>query len=116
MNYSQKDWYNELYRIFSCNDSLLTQTQTVKIGECLRALAAGENITYKLEDLYQAFRSNKKIRKPLENYLHQYIENIKRDSIEQSQPKFEQEELDYGNLSEQEELVGNSGASSSEIY
>lgn len=101
MNYKQKDWYNELYRIFSCNDSLVTQAQALKIGECLRALAAGENIVYKLEDLYHAFRGNKKISKPLENYLHQYIANVKEDSIDQSQPKLEQEELNHGNLSEE---------------
>lgn len=101
MNYEQKDWYNELYRIFSCNDSLLTQTQTVKIGQCLRALAAGENITYKLEDLYHAFRGNKKICEPLENYMHQYIDNIKNDAVAQSQPKIDKEEEDYGNLSEE---------------
>lgn len=101
MNYDQKDWYNELYRIFSCTDSLLTQTQTVKVGQCLRALAAGENITYKLEELYHAFRGNKKICDPLENYMHHYIDNIKKDAVEQSQPRIE-EETDYGNLSEQD--------------
>ena len=107
MSYEQKDWYNELYRIFSCNDSLLTQTQTVKIGQCLRALAAGENITYKLEDLYHAFRGNKKICGPLENYMHQYIDNIKQDAVEQSQPKIDEEETDYGNLSEQQSSGNN---------
>jgi hypothetical protein len=101
MNYVQKDWYNELYRIFSCNDSLITQTQTVKIGQCLRALAAGENITYKLEDLYHAFRGNKKICDPLENYMHQYIDNIKEDAVAQTQPEIDEEETNYGNLSEQ---------------
>lgn len=100
MNYAQEDWYNELYRIFSCNDSLLTQTQTIKIGDCLRALSAGENITYKLEDLYQSLKGNKKISVPLENYIHSYIDNIKKDSIEQSQPKLEQEENPHGTLSE----------------
>lgn len=103
MNYTLEDWYNELYRIFSCNDSLITQTQALKIGECLRALAAGENIIYKLEDLYQSFKGNKKISKPLENYLHQYVDNIKEDSLEQSQPKLEEEDKDYGSLSEQED-------------
>lgn len=100
MNYTQKDWYNELYRIFSCNDSLLTQTQTIKIGDCLRALTAGENITYKLEDLYQSLKGNKKISVPLENYIHSYIDNIKKDSIDQSQPRIEQEEKPYGTLHE----------------
>ena len=98
MNYEQKDWYNELYRIFSCNDTLMTQTQGIKLGECLRALAAGENITYKLEELYHSFRGNKKICEPLENYMHQYINNIKKDSIEQSKPEFKEED-DYGTLS-----------------
>lgn len=102
MNYTQKDWYNELYRIFSCTDSLLTQSQTVQVGQCLRALAAGENITYKLEDLYHAFRGNKKIAKPLENYMHQYIDSIKDDAIEQSQPKIEQEDINHGTLQSEE--------------
>lgn len=101
MSYTQKDWYNELYRIFSCNDSLITQTQTIRIGECLRALAAGENITYKLENLYQSFKGNKKISVPLENYMHQYIDNIKKDSVSQSQPEIEQEDINYGTLSEE---------------
>lgn len=100
MNYEQKDWYNELYRIFSCNDCLLTQTQTIKIGECLRALAAGENITYKLEELYQSFQGNKKIGSALENYMHQYIDNIKKDDVAQSQPKPYEEEFNYGEKSE----------------
>lgn len=99
MNYTLGDWYNELYRIFSCNDSLITQTQAMKIGECLRALAAGENIIYKLEDLYQSFKQNKKIGKPLENYLHQYVDNVKNDSLEQSQPKLDEEDDNYGTLS-----------------
>lgn len=111
MNYEQKDWYNELYRIFSCNESLITQTQAIKIGQCLRALAAGENITYKLEDLYHSFRGNKRISKPLENYMHQYIDNIKKDAIEQSQPKIEQEDNTYGTLSEE-----STETSSSSIY
>lgn len=100
MNYEQKDWYNELYRIFSCTGSLVTQTQAIKVGECLRALAAGENITYKLEDLYHSFKGNNKICKPLENYIHRYVDNIKRDSVMQSQPTIEQEDNDYGTLSE----------------
>lgn len=112
MNYEQKDWYNELYRIFSCNDSLITQTQAVKIGQCLRALAAGENITYKLEDLYHAFRGNKKICEPLENYMHQYIDNIKEDAVAQSQPKIDEEETNYGNLSEQQNSEDNSNPNS----
>lgn len=98
MNYTQKDWYNELYRIFSCNKSLVTQTQAIQIGQCLKALAAGENIVYKLEDLYHAFRGNKRIAEPLENFMHQYIDNIKEDSVEQSQPKIEQEVIDNGTL------------------
>jgi hypothetical protein len=98
MNYAQKDWYNELYRIFSCNQSLITQTQAIQIGQCLKALAAGENIIYKLEDLYHAFRGNKKLCEPLENFMHQYIENIKEDTVEQSQPKIEQEVVNNGTL------------------
>lgn len=97
MNYTEKDWYNELYRIFSCADSLITQTQAIKIGDCMRALLAGENIVYKLEDLYQSFKTNQKISVPLENYIHRYIDNIKNDSIEQSQPRI-QEVDEYGTL------------------
>ncbi len=99
--YEPKDWYAELYRIFSCVDALLTQTQTVQVGQCLKALAAGENITYKLEDLYHSFRGNKKICEPLENFMHQYIDNVKDDSVEQSQPKLEQEVKNYGSLQSQ---------------
>lgn len=111
MNYVQKDWYNELYRIFSCNDALVTQTQAIKIGECLRALAAGENITYKLEELYQSFRSNRKVTRALENYMHQYIDSVKKDSVEQSAPTPGQEDKNYGNL--QKEI---SNANSTDIY
>jgi hypothetical protein len=100
--YKPKDWYNELYRIFSCVDALLTQTQTVQIGQCLKALAAGENITYKLEDLYHSFRGNKKICEPLENFMHQYIDNIKDDTVEQSHPRIEQEVKNYGSLQYQD--------------
>ena len=100
--YKPKDWYNELYRIFSCVDALLTQTQTVQIGQCLKALAAGENITYKLEDLYHAFHGNKKICEPLENFMHQYIDNIKDDTVEQSHPRIEQEVKNYGSLQYQD--------------
>lgn len=100
--YKPKDWYNELYRIFSCVDVLLTQTQTVQIGQCLKALAAGENITYKLEDLYHSFRGNKKICEPLENFMHQYIDNIKDDTVEQSHPRIEQEVKNYGSLQYQD--------------
>ena len=103
MNYKQKDWYNELYRIFSCVDALLTQSQTVQLGQCLKALAAGENITYKLEDLYHAFRSNKKIAELLENFMHQYISNVKDDAVQQSQPKFEQEVTGNGTLQPESE-------------
>lgn len=100
--YKSKDWYNELYRIFSCVDALLTQTQTVQIGQCLKALAAGENITYKLEDLYHSFRGNKKICETLENFMHQYIDNIKDDAVEQSHPRLEQEVKNYGSLQYQD--------------
>ena len=100
--YKPKDWYSELYRIFSCVDALLTQTQTVQVGQCLKALAAGENITYKLEDLYHSIRGNKKIADPLENFMHQYFDNIKNDSVDQSQPKLEQEVKNDGSLQQSE--------------
>lgn len=100
--YKPKDWYSELYRIFSCADALLTQTQTVQVGQCLKALAAGENITYKLEDLYHSVHGNKKIADPLENFMHQYIDNIKEDSVDQSQPKLEQEVKNDGSLQQSE--------------
>lgn len=103
MNYTPKEYYNELYRIFSCSNTLLTQTQTVKIGQCLRALAAGENIIYKLEDLFHTFRGNDKITGPLENFMHRYIDDVKKDDVAQHQPKIEQEVLDNGKIPEQSE-------------
>lgn len=118
MNYGLEDWYNELYRIFSCNQSLLTQSQTVLVGDCLRSLMAGENITYKLESLYQACRAHDKIKEPLENYLHRYIDNVKEDSIEQSQPKVSKEELNDGILPEQNinKSVGTAAGSTASPY
>ncbi len=98
MSLKQKDWYNELYRIFSCSDTLLTQTQALKLGECLRAMAAGENVIYKLEDLYQSVKGRKKISDPLEIFMHQYTNKIKNDAIDQEQPKIDKEESNYGSL------------------
>lgn len=113
MNYKPKDWYNELYRIFSCNNCLFTQTQAVKIGSCLKSLAAGENITYKLEDLYQSFQGKKKIAEALENFLHRYIDNVKKDKVEQKPETHEEDDSD-GNL--QQQNSSNSGSGSSNPY
>lgn len=85
MNYSPMEFYDELYRIFSCNDELLSQTQTVLLGDCMRSLAAGENVTYKLERLHKAVADIPKIADPLENYLHQYIRYVEENDIDEDE-------------------------------
>ena len=74
MNYNPGIWYNELYRIFS-GDVLLTVAQTIKVGQCLRALQAGENIEYRLNDLYYEFQNNKEMQENLDRYIHAYLKN-----------------------------------------
>lgn len=86
MNYDPGEFYNELYRIFSCNDELLTQTQTVLLGDCLRSLAAGENITYKLNRLHTAMEAVPKIADPLDEYIHRYIHYVEKNDIDEDKP------------------------------
>ena len=93
MNYETQDYYDELYRIFSCVDTLLTQSQTMMLGECLRSLAAGENISYKLERLYRSIEGNSKLAKPLENFLHHYNIWVEENDIKEDDPT--KEDLNY---------------------
>lgn len=78
MNSTPDVWYNELYRIMA-DGTLLTQTQTLKLGECLRAIQAGENAEYHLNDLYFSIKSNnrteqeKKVLEILDDFIHAYI-------------------------------------------
>lgn len=83
MNYSLEEFYNELYRIFSCNDELFTQTQVVLIGDCMRSLLAGENVIYKLERLRAATESIPKVSKLLEEYIHRYIRYTEQNAIDE---------------------------------
>lgn len=95
MNLETQDYYNELYRIFSCVDTLLTQSQTMVLGECLRSLAAGENIAYKLERLYRSVEGNAKIAEPLENFMHQYTTWVEDNAIKEDDPNTIKEEMNY---------------------
>lgn len=74
MNYEPGTWYNELYRIFSDN-SLLTVAQTIKLGQCLRAIQAGENAEFHLNELYYSVRGNKVIAEALDEFIHAYIKH-----------------------------------------
>ena len=93
MNYETQDYYDELYRIFYCVDTLLTSSQTMMLGECLRSLAAGENISYKLERLYRSVEGNSRLAEPLENFMHHYNTWVTENNInEDDQTK---EDLNY---------------------
>ena len=92
MNYETQDYYDELYRIFSCVDTLLTPSQTMMLGECLRSLAAGENISYKLERLYRSVEGNSKLAEPLENFMHHYIIWVAENDIKEDDPDPTKEE------------------------
>lgn len=74
MNSKPGTWYNELYRIFSGN-TLLTTAQTVKLGQCLRSIQAGENAEFHLNELYYSVRENKDIAGSLDEFIHAYIKN-----------------------------------------
>lgn len=93
MNYETQDYYDELYRIFSCVDTLLTQSQTMMLGECLRSLAAGENISYKLERLYRSVEGNSKLAEPLENFMHHYNAWVTENNINEDDST--KEDLNY---------------------
>lgn len=79
MNYEPDTWYNELYRLFS-SDTLLTVAQTVMLGQCLRALQAGENAEYHLNRLYFAIKDNETLSEQLDEYIHAYLKH--REEVE----------------------------------
>lgn len=87
MNYSIQEYYNELYRIFANENVLLSTTQLVMLGECLRALMCGENISYKLEQLYTAVQNVPEVAETLEHYMHEYNKFIKENEIDEDEPK-----------------------------
>ena len=72
MNLELQDYYDELYRIFAQPKVLLSTTQLAMLGDCLRSLIAGENVTAKLEKLYTAVENVPQIAETLENFMHQY--------------------------------------------
>ena len=87
MNYSIQEYYNELYRIFANENVLLSTTQLVMLGECLRALMCGENISYKLEQLYTAVQNVPEEAETLEHYMHEYNKFIEENDIDEDEPK-----------------------------
>lgn len=87
MNYSIQEYYNELYRIFANENVLLSTTQLVMLGECLRALMCGENISYKLEQLYTAVQNVPEVADTLEHYMHEYNKFIEENDIDENEPK-----------------------------
>ena len=87
MNYSIQEYYNELYRIFANENVLLSTTQLVMLGECLRALMCGENISYKLEQLYTAVQNVPEVAETLEHYMHEYNKFIEENDIDEDEPK-----------------------------
>ena len=72
MNLELQDYYDELYRIFAQPKVLLSTTQLALLGDCLRSLIAGENVTAKLEKLYTSVENVPQIAETLENFMHQY--------------------------------------------
>lgn len=87
MNCSIQEYYNELYRIFANENVLLSTTQLVMLGECLRALMCGENISYKLEQLYTAVQNVPEVAETLEHYMHEYNKFIEENDIDEDEPK-----------------------------
>lgn len=71
MSYKPGTWYNELYRIFA-QDDLLTIEQTIQLGQCLRAIQAGENADYHLQKLETTIRGNKELSDALDEFRHAY--------------------------------------------
>lgn len=95
MNLEIQDYYDELYRIFSCVDTLLTQSQTLMLGECLRSLAAGENVSYKLERLYRSVEGNSRLAEPLENFMHQYTTWVEDNNVDEDPSTQTKEEMNH---------------------
>ena len=90
MNSDAGTWYNELYRLMA-DDQLLTQEQTVRLGQCLRAIQAGENAEYHLNELYYSVKNNKELAERLEEFMHSYIKNRNEDHApepEEENPTF----------------------------
>lgn len=79
MNYEPDTWYNELYRLFS-SGILLTVAQTIMLGQCLRAIQAGENAEYHLNRLYFAVKDNTALAEQLDEYIHAYLKH--REEVE----------------------------------
>jgi len=74
MKSSNDTWYTELYRIFS-SGTLLTVAQTLKLGECMRAIKAGENAQYHLNELLVSVGRNEELAEQLEEYIRSYIKS-----------------------------------------
>lgn len=74
MNSEFTNWYDELYRVFSDGD-LLTVVQTIKLGACLRAIQAGENPLYHLNELLNSVRDNADLAERLDELIHAYIKS-----------------------------------------
>lgn len=72
MNLELQDYYDELYRIFAQPKVLLTPTQLALLGDCMRSMIAGENVTAKLEKLYTSVEKVPQIAETLEGFMHQY--------------------------------------------
>ena len=87
MNCSIQEYYNELYRIFANENVLLSTTQLIMLGECLRALMCGENISYRLEQLYTAVQNVPEVAETLEHYMHEYNKFIEENDIDEDEPK-----------------------------
>lgn len=87
MNCSIQEYYNELYRIFANENILLSTTQLVMLGDCLRALMCGENISYRLEQLYTAVQNIPEVADVLEHYMHEYNKFIEENDIDENEPK-----------------------------
>lgn len=71
MSYKPGNWYNQLYRMFA-QDDLLTVAQTIKLGQTLRAIQAGENAEYHLNQLYDSIKENEDLAKSLDEFIHAY--------------------------------------------
>lgn len=74
MNSDRDTWYDELYRLFSTKQ-LLTVAQTIKLGECMRAIKAGENAQYHLNELLMSLGKNKDLYEQLEEYIRAYVKS-----------------------------------------
>ena len=99
MNYGIQEYYDELYRVFADQNVLLSTTQLVMLGDCLRSLMAGENITYKLEQLFTAVQNVPKVADLLEHYMHKYNSFVEEDNIDEDDPK-EDKRYEYKSITQ----------------